>query len=98
MPVLNYCVNCKTRYEGRATGHELYFSSSANGLICRDCEAAFPDKIALTASAAKCLSDLKLLPEANERTLNQIEKLLISHFTQTLGRPPKLAKHILKNT
>jgi hypothetical protein len=39
-----------------------------------------------------------LLPEANERTLNQIEKLLISHFTQTLGRPPKLAKHILKNT
>ncbi len=111
MPILNYCVNCKTRYlpprlatrvaeagERRATSDEFYFSSSANGLICRDCEAAFPDRIKVTASAAKCLADLKLLADAKEQTLNEIEKLLISHFTHTLGRPPKLAKHILKNT
>jgi DNA repair protein RecO (recombination protein O) len=98
MPVLNHCVNCKMRYEDRGPSDEFYFSSAANGLICRDCEAAFPDKIKLTASAAECLADLKSVPEADERTLNQIEKLLISHFTYTLGRPPKLAKHILKNT
>ena len=121
MPVLNYCVNCKTSIEHRlsaeasakaeASGieHRVYFSSSANGLICRDCEAAFPDKIKITASAAECLArlgeafwrsraDLKLLANAKEKTLNQIEKLLISHFTYTLGRPPRLAKHILKNS
>ncbi len=112
MPILNYCVNCKTQYEHRASSieHRVYFSSAANGIVCRDCEAAFPDRIEVTASAAECLlvlsklvlgavegADLKLLPEADERTLNEIEKLLISHFTHTLGRPPKLAKHILKN-
>jgi len=107
MPVLNYCVNCKTRAGGRparrsglreggATRDVFYFSSAANGIVCRDCEAAFPDRVELTTSAAKCLGDLKLVPEADERTLNEIEKLLISHFTYTLGRVPKLAKHILK--
>jgi DNA repair protein RecO (recombination protein O) len=95
MPILNYCVNCKTRYEARGTGHEFYFSSSANGIICRDCEANFPDKIKVTTSAANCLADLKLLTEANEKTLSQIERILISHFTETLGHRPKLAKHIL---
>jgi len=95
MPILNFCVNCKTRYEGRATSDEVYFSSAANGIICRDCEANFPDKIRVSTAAANCLADLKLLAQANEKTLNQIEKILISHFTYTLGRPPKLAKHIL---
>jgi len=107
MPVLNYCVNCKAAFSDAWRGG--YFSSAANGIVCRDCEAAFPDRIEVTSSAAKCLlvlsklvlgavegGDLKLLSEADERILNQIEKLLISHFTQTLGRPPKLAKHILK--
>jgi len=94
MPVLNYCVNCKNAFSNAWRG--VYFSSSANGFVCRDCEAAFPDKIEVTSSAAKCLADLKLLADAKEQTLEQIEKLLISHFTETLGRPPKLAKHILK--
>ncbi len=97
MPVLNYCVNCKTGHGSQVTGHEFYFSSAANGIVCRDCEANFPDKIKVTTSAAKCLADLKLLAEANEKTLSQIEKLLISHFTYTLGRRPKLAKHILNS-
>ncbi len=94
-PILNYCVNCKTRYERRATSNEFYFSSSANGLICRDCEGSFPDKIRLTRNAADCLASVKLIAESQEKTLNEIERILISHFTELLGRPPKMAKHIL---
>lgn len=86
-----------TSHEPRATSDEFYFSSSANGLICRDCEASFPDKIGLTETAANVLSNLKQLADANEKTLNEIEKVLIHHFTEILGRPPKMAKHILKN-
>jgi DNA repair protein RecO (recombination protein O) len=63
-PILNACVNCKTRYERRATSDEFYFSSSA-------------------------------IAESQEETLNEIEKILISHFTELLGRPPKMAKYIL---
>ena len=108
-PILSYCVNCKTRYEHRASlvrrsfseggsiEHRVYFSSSANGLICRDCEASFPDKIRITAPAANCLADVKLIAEADGKILYEIEKILIYHFTETLGRPPKMAKYILQN-
>ena len=103
-PILSYCVNCKTRYdirkrgmmdEGRKTKDEVYFSSSANGLICRDCEASFPDKISLTQTAANCLSNLKLIAESQEKTLNEIETVLVHHFTELLGHKPKMVKYIL---
>jgi DNA repair protein RecO (recombination protein O) len=94
-PILSYCVNCKTRYEIRGTRDEVYFSSTANGLICRDCEASFPDKIRLTGNAANCLTNLKMIAESEEKTLNEIEKVLIYHFTELLHKPPKMARHIL---
>ncbi len=75
----------------------VYFSSSANGLICKDCEASFPDKIKLTKDAANCLANAKLIAEAEEKTLNEIEKILVHHFTEILHRPPKMAKYVLKN-
>ena len=107
-PILNACANCKTRYEHRASRastelsrmsieHRVYFSSAADGLVCRDCEASFPDKISITAPAANCLADVKLIAEADGKILDEIEKILIYHFTETLGRPPKMAKYILKN-
>jgi len=96
MPILNACANCKTSHESRATSYEIYFSSSANGIICRDCEASFPDKIRLTADAAACLANLKQFAESDEKTLNEIEKVLMYHFTELLGRPPKMGKYIQK--
>ncbi len=98
-PVLSHCVNCKaqyTRHGARETGHEIYFSSSTNGLICRDCEAALPDKIRLSPNAANCLSNLKLLAGAKEKTIKEIEKVLTLHFTEILGHKPKMAKYILQ--
>ncbi len=97
IPVFNACVNCKTQYAERDTRYEAYFSSSANGLICRDCEASFPDKIRLSKKAAGCLVNLQLIADADEKTLNEIEKLLIGHFTEILHHQPKMAKHILKD-
>jgi DNA repair protein RecO (recombination protein O) len=97
MPILNACSNCKTKYERRATSDEFYFSSSANSLICRDCEASFPDKIRLTKNAANCLADTKLITEANKKTLNEIEEVLVKHFTEILHRPPKMAKYVLRS-
>ena len=98
-PVLNSCVNCKTKYENQESRIEnpVYFSSTANGIICRDCEASFPDKIRLSQKAANCLGNLKLIAEAKEKTLNEIERILIGHFTELLGHRPKMAKHFLKS-
>jgi DNA repair protein RecO (recombination protein O) len=96
-PILNRCANCKTSYEPRATSHEIYFSSSANGLICRDCEAGFPDKIKLTKEAWTCLAAFKRIPDSSEKTLEEIEKVLVLHLTELLGRTPKMARYFLKN-
>ena len=104
-PILSHCVNCKTQSaalpsneaKGRNTQYETYFSSSANGLICRDCEPSFPDKIRLTKEASACLASLKQIPDSAEKTLKEIEKVLVHHLTGRLGRTPKMAKHILRN-
>lgn len=94
-PILNYCPNCKTQYVVRSTQCEFYFSSEANGLICRDCEANFPDKISVTKAAGMVLCNLKTLTQASDRTLKEIEKVLIGHLANILGKQPKLAKHVL---
>jgi len=109
-PILDACANCKTRYEIRplpttsrgvipakaGTRYEVYFSSSANGLICKDCEASFPDKVRLTTTAANALRDLKLIAQSDEKTLSEIEKTLVYHFTEILHHQPKMAKYILR--
>jgi DNA repair protein RecO (recombination protein O) len=92
-PVLKSCANCKTAFS--ANWPRCYFSSAANGLICRDCEGSFPGKISVTKTAANCLADLKLIARADEKSLNEIEKVLVSHFTDILGHRPKMAKYIV---
>jgi len=91
-PVLDRCSNCSSKF--RQDWSEIYFSSSANGFICRDCGAGFPDKIRLTPQAAACMSKPKLFTKANEKTIKHIEKVLVAHFSCLLGRRPKMAKYI----
>ena len=91
-PILSACVNCRRAFG--ADWRESYFSAAANGLVCRDCEMSFPDKIRLRPKAAQCLADIKRIVQADQATLDEIEQLLIHHFTHILGRPPKLAKHV----
>jgi DNA repair protein RecO (recombination protein O) len=89
-PNLNICTNCKRPFG--ADWREVYFSPSAAGLVCRDCEMNFPDKARLSLKAAQSLNEVKRLADAEERTLDEIERVLIRYFTHLLGRPPKTAK------
>ncbi len=93
-PILNACANCKTPYS--ANWPQSYFSSSANGLICRDCEISFTDKSRLSKDVAACLASFKQIPASTADTLVQTEKVMVRHFTELLGRPPKMAKHVLR--
>jgi DNA repair protein RecO (recombination protein O) len=92
-PILSFCANCKRSFEARTKSDEIFFSSSANGVICRDCQGIVFDKIKLSQSAAYCLSDLRQLAQAGDKTLNEIERILIIHFTELLGYPPKMVKY-----
>jgi len=92
LPVLNSCVNCKKTFS--PAWPEIYFSNPANGLLCKDCETSFPEKMRLTKSAADCLANPAAIAQAKKTTLKQVEQALVSYFTYNLGRPPKMAKHI----
>ena len=97
-PKLDSCTNCNSSIQHRASSieHQVYFSSHQNGLVCRDCEASFPEKFQLSKNAASCLTNLNSISDADEKTLNEIEKVLVYHFTELLHKPPKMAKSILK--
>lgn len=92
-PVLDRCANCNRSFS--ANWRENYFSSSTNGLICKDCEMSFPDKVRLSSKAVECLTDLKQIAHTPQRILDEIERVLIHHFTETLGHRPKMAKFLV---
>ncbi|OHB67064.1 MAG: DNA repair protein RecO [Planctomycetes bacterium RBG_13_60_9] len=91
-PIFNACANCKRPFG--ADWRESYFSASANGLICRDCEMSFPDKIRLSTKAVNCLTDVKRIANADDKTLDEIERVLMRHFTGILGHRPRMAEYI----
>jgi DNA repair protein RecO (recombination protein O) len=92
-PVLEMCANCSAPFTDK--WYRTYFSSSANGLICPDCEQAFTDKMNLTPQAVGVLSDLRQIQDAEINTLKLIEKTLVYHFTELLHKPPRMAKYFL---
>ncbi|MFH1369719.1 MAG: DNA repair protein RecO [Planctomycetota bacterium] len=94
-PVFEYCVNCKSPFSTRWP--EVYFSNSAKSLICRDCQGSFPDRIELSLQAANCFVDIKSLALAQDAEIRQVEDILVRYITDTLGRPPKMAKYILNS-
>jgi recombinational DNA repair protein (RecF pathway) len=93
-PVADRCANCKTPFS--PDWRQAYFSSTANGLVCRDCEMSYPDRVRLTVAAARAWTDLKQIPHLQDKTLDEIERVLIHHLTETLGRRPRMAGHVLK--
>jgi DNA repair protein RecO (recombination protein O) len=93
-PILNCCVNCKSSFNSK--WREAHFSSSANGLICGDCEGAFSEKIKLSQKTAHCLANLQAITTTDDTTLHNIEQVLVGHFTEILRRKPKMAKQILR--
>jgi DNA repair protein RecO (recombination protein O) len=92
-PVLDHCINCKNPFSDKWP--EVYFSNNAKGLICKDCQGPFPDKIAISKQAAKCLLNAESLALAQDLTLMQIEGFLINYIADVVGRPVKMAKYIL---
>jgi len=92
-PILNACSNCGVVFTSKWP--KSNFSSLANGLLCRDCQGSFPDRINITTAAAGCLADLKMLAAADKSVLTEVERVLIHHFTELLHRPPRMAKYVL---
>lgn len=93
-PVFSRCANCRCVFSDK--WNRVFFSSTANGFICPDCEQAFTDKLNITLKAAQCLNNLKLLAKTDTPTLSKIERMLIYHFSEKMHKQPRMAKHFLE--
>jgi len=93
LPVFQRCVSCKRGYDSKWP--QVYFSSSANGFICRDCEGGFVDKVRISRECGDVLSDFNRLVDANQETVERIEELLVSYFQDVLGKPLKTARYVI---
>jgi DNA repair protein RecO (recombination protein O) len=91
--VFDRCVNCGTAY--KQDWPMVYFSIASHGLICRDCEASFVDKMQVSKAAAGTLAGSTALESVQLPVLKEVEKLLIYHFSNLLHKPPKMAKYFL---
>lgn len=92
-PVLDRCGNCGQRFSG--PWPECFFSPQANGLICKDCEGAFPDRVAVAAGLVRLLQDQKALVCSPKEGLMQAQRLMIAQISSILGRPPRSADLVM---
>lgn len=93
-PVFDCCTNCKKKFSDN--WRLFFFSPSANGILCRDCESAFVDKRKISSQCAKYLNQPEKILSCDKRTLCETQNLLIEYETYILERPLRTAAMILK--
>jgi DNA repair protein RecO (recombination protein O) len=93
-PLCESCANCKRKFADN--WQQYYFSSSANGLVCRDCESAFMDKKKISSQCAKALNRPQEIFNCDGKAIVEIQNLLIEYQTHILERPLRMASMILK--
>jgi len=93
LPVMNKCVNCKNNIKN--TPQQIHFSNSAKGLLCRDCEGGFEDKIKISKQAAAAFCNIRNITTADEKTLTEMIQILLFYLRDSLGKNIKMAKYIV---
>lgn len=105
LPELSRCVNCG-RDAGGSGGGRAYFSPSAGGVACRNCESAYPDRAELDA---RLLGAIRLvqamtrdgappqrLPILTRHQTDPINRLLVDHVQYATGKRLRLAAYVLR--
>jgi len=95
---LDRCVACGGAVGG-ARG-DAYFSSTEGGLLCGGCEAALTEKYRLDAAAMAGLAALAAAQAGKkvplpDRQADGVNRMLIYHVQQQLGKPLKTARYAL---
>ena len=102
LPELHACLSCGGKPADRAPA---FFSPSRSGVLCRHCEAAFPDRIAFDGRLLGILQYLlnlspvngaaRRLPVLTRHQTDPINRLLATHIQYTLGRRLRLPRFVL---
>lgn len=103
LPEIGHCVEC-----GRAVGREaVFFSPALGGIVCRNCEAAAPDRLNVDPRLITMIQNLlrlprvagtaQRLPRLTRHQTDPINRLLAAHIERTLGRGLRLRDYVLSS-
>ncbi len=96
------CVSCGSSISEREPG---YFSPNRGGVVCRNCEAAAPDRFSIDPRLLRMVQsilrlpradgDVRRLPRLTRHQTDPINRLLAGHIQHTLGRRLRLPAYVL---
>ncbi len=92
-PVLGSCVNCQRPFSQEWA--VCFFSSAANGIICRDCEGVFPDRLQISPLFVKAMLDRDVLMSAAPGLHKDLLRLLLGHNTAVIGQRLRTEQQLL---
>jgi DNA repair protein RecO (recombination protein O) len=102
LPAFSTCVSC-----GSSAGDwpRAWFSPARGGILCRNCEAAFPDRVELDVRLLRLVQMILLLPRAegpsprlprlSRHQTDPLNRMLADQVEHTLGRPLRLRRYIV---
>ncbi len=95
-PALANCTSCGNALASSDAG---YFSAAQGGVLCRDCEGSFPDRLVLEPGLIGIVQNILLLPNRlprlTRRQSDPINRILARHMQHTLGRELRLAQYVI---
>ena len=83
----------------------IYFSPDRGGVVCRNCEAALPDRTEIDPRLLRLVQGILRLPRANGTAqrlpqltrfqTDPINRMFADHIQHTLGRPLRVWRYVL---
>jgi DNA repair protein RecO (recombination protein O) len=101
MPELTNCVNCAEPVVDR---NGIFFAPSRGGIVCRNCQAGFPDRLALDVRLLRLLqmiqppaheNVIRRLPQLTRHQTDPLNLILAEHIQHTLGQRLRSAYYVL---
>lgn len=101
LPELNVCISCGRAVTDRSS---IGFDAGRGGIICRNCEPAFPQRSTLDGRLLSILqnvlaltrdNNMRRLPALTRHQTDPINRLLADYVQYTLGRRLRLTKYVL---
>ncbi len=98
-PELANCVNCRSPI-GTGDRDEVYFAAPQGGVVCRNCQGTFPQRLAVDVRLMRMLRGLQAtnparLPRLTRHQTDPVNHLLAEHIQHVTGKRPKMAMYVL---
>ncbi len=87
-PILDACVGCQRPIPAQG---DLYFSSLDGGLLCRDCESARSEKLAIDRATLACMSEEGAAAESTTSAFHVFDY----HISHLMGKPNPLLRMLM---